>query len=143
MGICVGEYGSGKLSKNRNNIGPVKDEVPSAMDASAIIIGSGYSAAAALVHLTHAGLPLRQILVIGPGELGTGQAYGCTAKSYRLNVRVTGQRLWPDQPEHFTDWATEHIKDLDAHTSAGSFYRRSDFAQYITAQLALHYINVI
>lgn len=137
MGIRVGEHGSGKPSKNRNNIGLVKDEVPSAMDASAIIIGSGYSAAAALVHLTHAGLPLRQILVIGPGELGTGQAYGCTAKSYRLNIRVTGQRLWPDQPEHFADWATEHIQDPDAHTPAGSFYRRSDFAQYITAQLAL------
>ncbi len=106
------------------------------MDASIIIIGSGYSAAAALVHLAYAGLPLHQVLVIGPGELGAGQAYGCTAESYRLNVRADLQRLWPDQPEHFASWATAHIQDPDAHTPAGSFYRRCDFARYMTAQLA-------
>ncbi|MCP4827497.1 MAG: FAD/NAD(P)-binding protein, partial [Proteobacteria bacterium] len=105
------------------------------MDASIIIIGSGYSAAAALVHLAYAGLPLHQVLVIGPGELGAGQAYGCTAESYRLNVRADLQRLWPDQPDHFASWAAAHIQDPDAHTPAGSFYRRWAFARYMTAQL--------
>ena len=42
------------------------------MDASVIIIGSGYSAAAALVHLAHAGLPAGDLLVIGPGGAGCG-----------------------------------------------------------------------
>jgi uncharacterized NAD(P)/FAD-binding protein YdhS len=106
------------------------------MDASVIIIGSGYSAAALVAHLTHAGLPTREVLVIGPGALGTGQAYGCTAVSFRLNVRENLQRLWPDQPEHFANWAAAYLQDPAAHDSAGHFYRRYDFARYLEAQLA-------
>jgi uncharacterized NAD(P)/FAD-binding protein YdhS len=89
------------------------------MDASVIIIGSGYSAAATVAHLTHAGLPTREVLVIGSGALGTGQAYGCTADSFRLNVRENLQRLWPDQPEHFASWAAAHTQDPAAHDSGG------------------------
>jgi uncharacterized NAD(P)/FAD-binding protein YdhS len=107
------------------------------MDASVIIIGSGYSAAAVVAHLTHAGLPTHEVLVIGSGALGTGQAYGCTADSFRLNVRENLQRLWPDQPEHFANWAASHLQDPAAHDSAGSFYRRHDFARYLEAQLAV------
>jgi len=106
------------------------------MDASVIIIGSGYSAAAVVAHLTHAGLPTHEVLVIGSGALGTGQAYGCTADSFRLNVRENLQRLWPDQPEHFANWAAAHTQDPAAHDRAGSFYRRHDFARYLEAQLA-------
>ena len=106
------------------------------MDASVIIIGSGYSAAAVVAHLTHAGLPTREVLVIGPGALGTGQAYGCTADSFRLNVRENLQRLWPDDPEHFASWAASYLQDPAAHDRAGSFYRRQDFARYMEAQLA-------
>ena len=106
------------------------------MDASVIIIGSGYSAAAVVAHLTHAGLPTHEVLVIGSGALGTGQAYGCTADSFRLNVRAELQRLWPDEPEHFADWAAAHTQDPAAHDSAGNFYRRQDFARYMGAQLA-------
>ena len=106
------------------------------MDPSVIIIGSGYSAAAVVAHLTHAGLPTHEVLVIGSGALGTGQAYGCTADSFRLNVRAELQRLWPDEPEHFADWAAAHTQDPAAHDSAGNFYRRQDFARYMGAQLA-------
>ena len=106
------------------------------MDASVIIIGSGYSAAAAVAHLTHAGLPTREVLVIGSGPLGAGQAYGCTADAFRLNVRENLQRLWPDQPEHFANWAAAHTQDPAAHDGAGHFYRRHDFARYLQVQLA-------
>ena len=106
------------------------------MDASVIIIGSGYSAAAVVAHLTHAGLPTHEVLVIGSGALGAGQAYGCATDSFRLNVREGLQRLWPDQPEYFANWAATHLQDPAAHDSAGSFYRRRDFARYLEAQLA-------
>ncbi len=106
------------------------------MDASVIIIGSGYSAAAVVAHLTHAGLPTREVLVIGSGPLGAGQAYGCTADAFRLNVRENLQRLWPDQPEHFANWAAAHTQDPAAHDGAGHFYRRHDFARYLQVQLA-------
>ena len=103
------------------------------MGTSVIIIGSGYSAAAIVAHLTHAELSTHEVLVIGSGALGTGQAYGCTTDSFRLNVREDLQRLWPDQPEHFANWAASHLQDPAAQDNAGSFYRRRDFARYLGA----------
>jgi len=106
-------------------------------DASVIIVGSGYSAAAAVIHLAHSGFSTSEILVIGPGQLGAGQAYGCEADAFRLNVRADLQRLWPDQPDHFPQWAEAHIHDPKAKTHAGHFYRRADFARYVSAQISV------
>ena len=106
-------------------------------DASVIIVGSGYAAAAAVIHLAHSGFSTSKILIIGPGQLGAGQAYGCEADAFRLNVRADLQRLWPDQPDHFPQWAEAHIHDPKAKTHAGNFYRRTDFARYVTAQISV------
>ena len=106
-------------------------------DASVIIVGSGYAAAAAVIHLAHSGFSTSEILVIGPGQLGAGQAYGCEADAFRLNVRADLQRLWPDQPDHFPQWAEAHIHDPKAKTHAGHFYRRADFARYVSAQISV------
>ena len=105
-------------------------------DASVIIVGSGYAAAAAVIHLAHSGFSTSEIVVIGPGQLGAGQAYGCEADAFRLNVRADLQRLWPDQPDHFPQWADAHIHDPQAKTHAGNFYRRADFARYVSAQIS-------
>ena len=105
------------------------------LDASLIIVGSGFAAAAAVIHLAHNGFASSDILIIGPGTLGYGQAYGCKADAFRLNVRADLQRLWPDHPDHFPQWATTHIEDARAKTHAGHFYRRAEFARYISAQL--------
>ncbi len=104
-------------------------------DASLIIVGSGFAAAAAVIHLAHSGYAISDILVIGPGQLGAGQAYDCQADAFRLNVRADLQRLWPDNPDHFPQWAKTHIDDQQAKTHAGHFYRRADFARYVSAQL--------
>ena len=104
-------------------------------DASLIIVGSGFAAASAVIHLAHNGFALSDILIIGPGALGSGQAYGCKADAFRLNVRADLQRLWPDHPDHFPQWAKTHIEDPQAKTHAGHFYRRADFARYVSAQL--------
>ena len=106
-------------------------------DASVIIVGSGYAAAAAVIHLAHSGFSTSKILIIGPGQLGAGQAYGCEADAFRLNVRADLQRLWPDQPDHFPQWAEAHIHDPKAKTHAGNFYRRADFARYVSAQISV------
>ncbi len=106
-------------------------------DASVIIVGSGYAAAAAVIHLAHSGFSTSKILIIGPGQLGAGQAYGCEADAFRLNVRADLQRLWPDQPDHFPQWADAHIHDPQAKTHAGNFYRRADFARYVSAQISV------
>jgi len=104
-------------------------------DASLIIVGSGFAAAAVVIHLADNGFAPSDILIIGPGQLGSGQAYGCEADAYRLNVRADLQRLWPDHPDHFPQWAKTHIDDPQAKTHAGHFYRRTDFARYVSAQL--------
>ena len=106
-------------------------------DASVIIVGSGYAAAAAVIHLAHSGFSTSKILIIGPGQLGAGQAYDCEADAFRLNVRADLQRLWPDQPDHFPQWADAHIHDPQAKTHAGNFYRRADFARYVSAQMSV------
>ena len=107
------------------------------MHHSIAIIGSGYSAAVALLHLHAAGITPADMVVIGPGVVGAGQAYGCVADEFRLNVRPDLMRLWLDQPQHFEDWARDNIPDPAADTAAGAFYRRRDFARYMTAQLSL------
>jgi len=100
------------------------------------IIGSGYSAATIILHLNAVGIDAGDITVIGPGALGAGQAYGTIADEFRLNVRADLMRLWADDPTHFERWAAAHIDDPNADSPAGRFYRRRDFARYMSDQLA-------
>ena len=65
------------------------------------IIGSGYSAAALLLHLEARGAPMDNLTVIGPQALGAGQAFGCVNDDFRLNVRAELMQVWPDDPGHF------------------------------------------
>ena len=106
------------------------------MQARIGIIGSGFAAAALLLHLHKQGQALSDVLVIGDGALGRGQAYGAATDCFRLNVRANLQRLWADDPNHFEDWAAHHIDDPDGSSPVGHFYRRHDFAAYLQAQLA-------
>ena len=107
------------------------------MTASVCIIGSGYSAAALTLHLLTRGMPADRLVIVGPGQLGQGQAYGCVSDDFRLNVRAELMRLWPDRPNHFAEWAAVNITDdPDARTDAGDFFRRRDFAAYMADQLA-------
>ena len=100
------------------------------------IIGSGYSAAALLLHLEARGAPMGSVTVIGPQSLGAGQAFGCVNDDFRLNVRAELMQVWPDDPGHFADWAATNIAgDRDAYTDVGAFYRRRDFASYITSEI--------
>ena len=107
------------------------------MEADLCIIGSGYSAAALLLHFEALGGSPDDICIIGPQRLGAGQAFGCVNRDFRLNVRADLMQLWPDDPNHFAAWAREHITDdPDADTPIGPFHRRRDFAAYITHELA-------
>ena len=101
------------------------------------IIGSGYSAAALVLHLDARGAAMDGVTVIGPQALGAGQAFGCINDDFRLNVRAELMQLWPDDPGHFANWAETHISgDEEADTDVGSFYRRQDFATYIADEIA-------
>ena len=106
------------------------------MESGLCIIGSGYSAAALLLHLESRGAPVEDITVIGPQDLGAGQAFGCVNGDFRLNVRADLMQLWPDDPDHFARWARAHITDdPEAETPIGPFHRRRDFAAYVTHEV--------
>lgn len=106
------------------------------MQARIGIIGSGFAAAALLLHLHKQGQALSDVVIIGDGVLGEGQAYGAATASFRLNVRANLQRLWADDPDHFEAWGAAHIDDPKGASPVGHFYRRHDFAAYLQAQLA-------
>ncbi len=96
-----------------------------------LIIGDGFAAAVALIHLLRQGVDCRSICILGQRSLGRGNAYDCNSPAFRLNVREDLPIVFSDDPYHFARWAKETIADPAANTSAGYFYRRSDFGQYI------------
>ena len=107
------------------------------MAAPICIIGSGFSAASLALHLFAEGVPGDQVTIVGAGRLGSGKAYGCVADEFRLNVRADLQRIWPDDPLHFANWAASRLaSDRDAVTDVGIFYRRRDFADYVEQELS-------
>lgn len=100
------------------------------------IIGSGYAAVCLLAHMfDQAPEKARQATLYGPTRLGYGAAFAASHPSYRLNVRPPIMQLWPDRLDDFGLWAQTHIKDPQAHTPEGAFYRRGDFAKYLNDQI--------
>lgn len=97
-----------------------------------VIIGDGFAAAVMAVHLLRRGISRSSITVIGPGELGKGNAYNCASPFFRLNVREDLPIVFSEDPLHFARWAQQNIDDPQAKTGAGYFYRRQDFGRYVS-----------
>ncbi len=99
-----------------------------------VIVGSGFASFCLIAHLLKTRPEFeKQITVIGPEPFGFGAAYGCTHRDFRLNVRAQIMRIFPDQPNDFLQWAMQEIEDKEAHNPQGAFYRRADFAAYLSA----------
>jgi uncharacterized NAD(P)/FAD-binding protein YdhS len=96
------------------------------------IIGDGFAAAVAAIHLLRKGIAADSLTIIGPGTLGKGNAYGCVSPFFRLNVREDLPIVFSEDPLHFARWAESNTDDPEAKTSAGFFYRRADFGRYIS-----------
>ena len=41
-------------------------------------------------------------------------------------------RIFSGQPDDFLNWAATELEDNEAHNPQGAFYRRSDFARYLS-----------
>ena len=100
-----------------------------------LIIGSGFAGAAMTVHLVEAGVDPKNINVVGPTILGSGNAFGCKHKDYRLNVRSEIMWIHPEKKNEFTTWAKRNTKDPLALHESGNFYRRADFAIFVHSKL--------
>ena len=98
-----------------------------------VIVGSGFASFCLAAHLLR-DQPERasDIIIIGPEPFGYGAAYGCSHPDFRLNVRAQIMRIFPDRPTDFRKWAETEIDDIAAHKPQGAFYRRKDFARYLS-----------
>jgi uncharacterized NAD(P)/FAD-binding protein YdhS len=97
-----------------------------------LIIGDGFAAAVMAAHLLRSGVASTSIAIVGPGEVGKGNAYGCDSQFFRLNIREDLPIIFSEDPLHFSSWAQENINDPHAKTDAGYFYRRQDFGRYVS-----------
>ena len=100
------------------------------------IIGDGFAAAVTAIHLLRKGIAADSLMIIGPGALGKGNAYGCESPFFRLNVREDLPTIFSEDTLHFARWAESNTDDPEAKTSAGFFYRRADFGRYISELIA-------
>ena len=105
-----------------------------------VIIGGGFSAAALTIHLCKSDPEIASSITIlsedsGTRAFGSGAAFGTDNPHFRLNVRSDIMKLFSDRPDDFGKWAATNISDKQASQPEGNFYRRSDFARYMTATL--------
>ncbi len=99
-----------------------------------VIVGSGFASFCLIAHLLKARPEFsKKITVIGPEPIGFGAAYGCTHRDFRLNVRAQIMRIFSENPNDFLHWAAREIDDEEANKAQGTFYRRADFAAYLSA----------
>ncbi len=102
-----------------------------------LIVGSGFAAGVLALHFLESSFKPHQIFIVGPDNLGAGNAYGCLDDSFRLNVRAQIMWIKPDQREEFLKWSETEINDPEAIHSSGKFFRRKDFARFMNDKFSL------
>ncbi len=111
------------------------------LEAELVLVGGGLSGAAFLAHLLRDHPRLRgRVVVIEPAaRLGAGLAYGTTDPAHRVNVAAGRMSLFPDRPEHFTDWLDRSGLlggDPEARGADGLLHpRRAAFGAYVDDSL--------
>lgn len=105
------------------------------MIADICIIGDGYSSTILLLNLARKKFDLKKVIVVGPDQLGAGQAFAHHGFDYRLNGPADRIKILKDEPYDFLNWAEKNIVDHEAKTKIGKFYRRRDFSKYLTYKL--------
>lgn len=98
------------------------------------IIGGGFSGTMLAIHLMRQQIirPLTITIIERTPRLGNGVSYGTRYPRHLLNVPAGKMSAFPDQPDHFLAWALRR----DPHASAGTFFPRSLYADYLTDVLA-------
>jgi len=95
------------------------------------IIGGGASGALAAIHLLRESpVPVRVVVVEPRAALGRGVAYGTADVGHLLNVRAGCMSAFPDEPDHFVQWA-HRLSDTDAR----AFLPRAWYGEYLRSML--------
>jgi uncharacterized NAD(P)/FAD-binding protein YdhS len=113
-------------------------DVPGEGFRDIIIVGGGLSGSLVAANLLRrARTPLRVTLVEKKPPLGRGVAYGTQSLVHRLNVPAAKLSAWPEEPDHFFDWAKQHLPLLVPTESA---VEKSDFLpRYVYG----HYVEFV
>ena len=108
-----------------------------------VIVGGGFSGAAAALHLSRRAPEPIRISVIEPRpELGMGVAHGTTEIHNRLNGTDAIHSPYPEAPHDFAEWmqrSGELAADPAARVASGLIFpRRGAFGRYMAAEMARH-----
>jgi uncharacterized NAD(P)/FAD-binding protein YdhS/predicted metal-dependent enzyme (double-stranded beta helix superfamily) len=95
------------------------------------IIGGGFSGAMTAANLLKHDAARRVVLIERRGTVGEGLAYGTRDDAHLLNVPAARMSAWPDQPNHFLDWARQQNPDV----RPGDFLPRMQYGDYVRETL--------
>lgn len=114
-----------------------ENETPHPFDV--VIVGAGLSGALVAANLLRRAQPgMRITLIERKPPFGRGMAYGTLSPVHRLNVPAGKLTAWPDQPDHFFEWATRQAGAPglgDAPVSKSDFLPMYLFGRYIESVL--------
>ncbi len=108
----------------------------------AVIVGGGFTGAAAAIDLARRSAVPLDIRIVEPrAVLGGGVAYSTPHPDHRLNGTPGIHAIYLDDPLHFRTWLDTSgtaAADPQAIRAGGAIYaRRRDFGRYMAEQLAL------
>lgn len=94
-----------------------------------VVIGGGFSGTMQAVNLLRHDVP--SVTLIEPtARLARGVAYSTGSDEHLLNVRRGNMSAYPDDPEHFDQWASTHFSGI-----VGKFVPRRVYGHYLQDQL--------
>lgn len=91
------------------------------------VVGAGFSGLLTALHLAaDPDGPIVRLIERG-GAFARGAAYATANPDHLLNVRVANMSAFPNEPEHFTRWLSEH----EGWSSHGGFVTRGVYGDYL------------
>lgn len=110
---------------------PLFSRTPAREGRCIAIVGGGFSGTLTAAHLiakaTKENAKVHVVLTDRQASFGAGPAYGTVDSRHLLNVPAARMSAWPDQPNHFLEWA----KARDASVTPSSFLPRSLYGAYV------------
>ncbi len=100
-----------------------------------VVVGGGFSGAMTAAQILRRagamGTPVRVAVIERQGAVGEGLAYATRDRCHLLNVPAGRMSAWPDRPDDFAQWASQHCGAV----SPRDFLPRQWYGEYVRAAL--------
>jgi uncharacterized NAD(P)/FAD-binding protein YdhS len=97
-----------------------------------VVIGGGFCGTMLAVNLLRRTSGLSLAVIDSSGHSARGLAYGTSHDCHLLNVRAGNMSAFPDEPDHFLNWAR---RNFDSAAEPKSFLPRAVYGQYLSSLL--------